>query len=133
MEIVITNQVEFDNRLKLPEHIKTQWLEALRSGKYKQGKEWLKIKKGDEWWHCCLGVLCEIREVEQEVRERTTSFCGNASLLSNEELTSYLGCNGRFKGFKVVGENEKTYYSLAGLNDAGFSFEGIANVIEKYF
>jgi hypothetical protein len=33
-----------------------KWIEALRSGKYKQGREYLK-KDG---FHCCLGVACEI-------------------------------------------------------------------------
>ncbi len=35
----------------------TQWLAALRSGAYKQGKGTL-VNKGNEY--CCLGVLCEI-------------------------------------------------------------------------
>jgi len=35
---------------------KRKWLEALRNGKYKQGKEALRIKDK----YCCLGVLCEI-------------------------------------------------------------------------
>lgn len=35
---------------------KKKWVEALRSGKYKQGKEALCF--GDKY--CCLGVLCEI-------------------------------------------------------------------------
>ena len=32
------------------------WLDALRSGKYKQTKEVLKDKNG----YCCLGVLCQL-------------------------------------------------------------------------
>jgi hypothetical protein len=34
----------------------TKWLEALRSGKYKQGRGQLVL--GDAY--CCLGVLCEV-------------------------------------------------------------------------
>jgi len=38
------------------------WLEALRSGKYKQGKE--KLRQRDKVSHrhvyCCLGVLCDL-------------------------------------------------------------------------
>jgi len=36
--------------------IKTQWLAALRSGQYQQGREWL--RNGDAY--CCLGVLCDL-------------------------------------------------------------------------
>ena len=36
--------------------LKKKWVAALRSGKYKQGKEVL--RDGDRY--CCLGVLCEV-------------------------------------------------------------------------
>jgi hypothetical protein len=36
--------------------IKTKWVEALRSGNYKQTKAGL--RKGDNF--CCLGVLCDV-------------------------------------------------------------------------
>jgi hypothetical protein len=43
------------------QEIKTQWIAALRSGQYKQGKGMLKqtTAQGDIR-HCCLGVLCEL-------------------------------------------------------------------------
>ena len=36
--------------------IKKKWLKALRSGKYKQGRDALRI--GNKF--CCLGVLCDL-------------------------------------------------------------------------
>ena len=41
---------------------KRKWIAALRSGKYKQGKSFLKsrAKGGKVYSHCCLGVLCEV-------------------------------------------------------------------------
>lgn len=36
---------------------KEKWTEALRSGKYKQGRRWLR-NRDDEF--CCLGVLADI-------------------------------------------------------------------------
>ena len=40
--------------------IKKRWVEALRSGEYKQGKYYL--KNGDDF--CCLGVLCDLHRKE---------------------------------------------------------------------
>ena len=36
--------------------LKKKWIEALRSGRFKQGKN--ALKTNDK--HCCLGVLCEV-------------------------------------------------------------------------
>lgn len=36
--------------------LKTKWVEALRSGEFKQGMK--RLRHGGR--HCCLGVLCEI-------------------------------------------------------------------------
>ncbi len=43
---------------KLPVEFKTKWLDALRSGKFKQGQGLLYDNKTDEY--CCLGVACKI-------------------------------------------------------------------------
>lgn len=41
--------------------IKEQWVAALRSGEYKQGKSALRaLDKKGELKYCCLGVLCDI-------------------------------------------------------------------------
>ncbi len=37
--------------------LKAKWIEALRSGKYKQGR-WALRTKPDHF--CCLGVLCDV-------------------------------------------------------------------------
>lgn len=42
---------------KLKSEIKLKWVNALRSGKYDQGKGRL---KDDENKFCCLGVLCDV-------------------------------------------------------------------------
>lgn len=41
----------------MKEKVKDLWVEALRSGKYKQGKHSLK-NNNDKY--CCLGVLCDV-------------------------------------------------------------------------
>jgi hypothetical protein len=40
--------------------LKAKWVEALRSGDYKQGTQLLKNQGEDECTYCCLGVLCVI-------------------------------------------------------------------------
>ena len=42
----------------MDKEIKAKWVEALRSGNYKQGTNYLNNR--DENTFCCLGVLCEI-------------------------------------------------------------------------
>lgn len=43
---------------------KKTWVAALRSGKYEQGKEWMKRISFDGQTYCCLGVLREVCSVE---------------------------------------------------------------------
>ncbi len=40
--------------------IATQWAKALRSGEYKKGKKYLRMKDK----YCCLGVLCDLYNKE---------------------------------------------------------------------
>lgn len=40
--------------------LKAKWVEALRSGEYRQGTMYLRR----EGKHCCLGVLCELAGLE---------------------------------------------------------------------
>lgn len=43
--------------------IKSKWLEALRSGKYRQGRRRLRTEDG---YYCGLGVLCDIAGAKWE-------------------------------------------------------------------
>lgn len=72
--------------------LKSKWLEALRSGNYKQAHGKLKTDKG----YCCLGVLCEVAGLQGEVSryysspDRTIYMFGTHSEVSffPEELRS---------------------------------------------
>lgn len=47
--------------------VKERWVAALRSGKYRQGREYLREDPEDRHHHakfCCLGVLCKVEGVE---------------------------------------------------------------------
>lgn len=93
--------------------IKVKWIEALRSGVYKQTKSALKNAEG----YCCLGVLCEVMGVATEA-QKMCKYSGVAILLSHETLV-------------VAGLSEEDQKDLADLNDYEFSFSKIADHIEK--
>lgn len=46
--------------MKMNPEIKQKWVEALRSGRYKQGNNALLIQAQGGARYCCMGVLCEI-------------------------------------------------------------------------
>lgn len=46
--------------------LKQKWIDALRSGKYKQGKGRMKRKRPDGYRFCCLGVLEDVLGNDRE-------------------------------------------------------------------
>jgi hypothetical protein len=103
-----------------------KWVRALRSGKYKQGKEQLKIVNGIPRY-CCLGVLCYLHakatgklwgsEVEPYLSETgilPRKVMHWAGLTSNDPVLE-----------------EKTDSSASELNDSGKRFTTIARLIEQ--
>jgi len=65
---------------KLPEPFKTEWLAALRSGDYKQGKATLYNPIGDTF--CCLGVAGDICGIPKKEMD------GKHLLVQMEEYTN---------------------------------------------
>jgi len=67
------------------QNIKKKWIEALRSGEYKQGRESLKTtnEHNNDSYYCCLGVLCDIHS-----RGTNTVWSGHP----NYPVSNYLGC-----------------------------------------
>ncbi len=47
--------------MAMDREIKQQWVEALRSGEYQQGKS--ALRQGNAY--CCLGVLCEVMQLDR--------------------------------------------------------------------
>ena len=111
----------------LNEHAQA-WVEALRSGKYKQASGYLRRSEDS---FCCLGVACDL--YAQEHPEASWSeegdvwnFFGNAALLP-DEVREWIGLaeeHGRF-------EATDYYSTLTSLNDSGYAFDDIAYVIES--
>ena len=93
--------------------VKKKWLNALRSGDYPQGREFLQDSEGN---YCCLGVLCE-----------TTGNASNRDMLQPFPIND--PANELPKPF--CGLSPKMQSKLAEMNDEGFTFEEIATYISR--
>lgn len=122
-----------------------KWVSALRSKKYKKGLRALKVKtKTGVVRHCCLGVLCELYQKEHgkklrvatreaELYEKLPRRCSVYSFAKNAHslpatVMRWAGIensDGALKGPR--------YITLSNVNDNGYSFEKIANIIADRF
>jgi hypothetical protein len=118
-----------------------KWLEALRSGEYKQGRYALRQKSTDGDKFCCLGVACDLYnklgvgdplEVKQTLFGRNDSIPG---VFYNEESTALpdsvrvaLGLYSSSGAF-VTPEGNGKYLAIE--NDRGQTFAQIADLIES--
>lgn len=93
----------------MDEKVKREWIAALRSGKYKQGKKRLRKKRPDGYHYCCLGVLREITGIKKYKEEE---------FLDPDEA--------RTIGLNFIRQDE-----LSEMNDRGSSFDEIAMFIEQ--
>jgi len=110
------------------EAVKAKWLAALRSGKYEQGTEHLN-KDGK---FCCLGVLCDIYSQENGVG--WNEYSGLSGVKGMHGIYGVLPTPvqdyaGLVKGNPNVSVN-KQVRGLASFNDAGSTFEELADLIE---
>lgn len=105
------------------------WVEALRSGKYPQGRQALCHIDGDETVDfCCLGVACEVAIAAGLTVRVDTRFGGRrsydgCSLFLPPTVAQWLGLaddNGACAGG-----------SLSNRNDSGATFSDIADLIER--
>jgi hypothetical protein len=111
-------------------------VEALRSGRFQQGRSALTFKSGaGQEYDCCLGVACKVYIEEGNKLVVATSSTGNECIVYDgqrnylpEAVQKWLGfrtASGEFRPPSMV------MNSLAGLNDRGASFEKIAAIIES--
>jgi len=120
------------------DEIKQQWLSALRSGDYKQAQKALHPVGGG---HCCLGVLCDLWLNERgetwqvegydylsdETYQLDEAHCEGAPDLLPLKVQKWAGLANDNPAV-LVGKDE--WKDLAYLNDHGWTFEQIADVIE---
>ena len=102
------------------------WIQALRSGKYKQGRLVLHNVLNDSY--CCLGVACALFAEQLNLTTTHTEF----SISYNDYLS--LAPDDVVELLQLVdrsGSNKKNSNSLAALNDSGkYSFDQIADELE---
>lgn len=104
--------------------IQRKWIEALRSGKYKQGRALLCGAEG----YCCLGIACEVLESPRTVVGRVTSFRGHDAFphRTDAERLKLRSTSGLIVGGPMLRGKDW----LAGANDEGATFSEIADFIE---
>lgn len=119
----------------MKQNIKKIWIEALRSGDYKQGTGALRITSENEKGetiinHCCLGVLCNLhKKIMKKKGWDGYNYLGEDCFIP-ESVKKWAGLESGNGAFEYK-NGEST--SLVSLNDEGKSFKQIANIIEKYF
>lgn len=101
--------------------VKILWLEALRSGRYKQTCHQLRNAEG----FCCLGVLCDISGLGQW--DQNGYYRRNLSGL-HSDLPSFVAEWAGLPSNPLASDGTP----LADLNDlAGLTFPQIAGIIER--
>lgn len=120
--------------------IREQWTAALRSGEYKQGIGFLRDRQDN---YCCLGVLCDLTKEltgqEWSKPNSTWLFGDSEDDISSSVLTCHVsdvtGLSDLAGKFNLFGEygNGDFDTALTTLNDEGFTFAQIADVIDYFF
>ena len=116
--------------------IKAWWLEALRSGEYKQGTGYL--RRSDKF--CCLGVLCNLAveagapKVEEDLLPTENVFIYNGSeLVLPSSVMEWAGLNSSDPTLVVEIGGASDYHPVSYYNDSGLTFNVIADLIEAQF
>jgi hypothetical protein len=112
--------------MKLVPEIKKRWLEALRSGKYKQGKKLLRSYNNE---FCCLGVLQDLVEPDEWIL-RIEEFSRHVPRYCYQTTDAYWSQLSR-EVLEHVNLSKTDMITLSVLNDNGISFEEIAQWIEE--
>lgn len=101
--------------------LKAKWIEALRSGKYKQGRTQL---RSDNDAFCCLGVLCDIEpDVTWEKKTGSYDAVYDSEFDGGELPSSFREWAG------ISSDREQELIEMN--DDYGKSFAEIADYIEK--
>jgi hypothetical protein len=105
--------------------IKQKWVSALRSGEYQQTQRRLHDENG----FCCLGVLCDLYRKENQLEWEHSSY---KDVYMFQDTVAFLPLS-VIEWSDIADSNPPVNdgdSSLANLNDTGFTFNEIADVIE---
>lgn len=91
------------------------WIEALESGKYKQGKNVL--RQGENF--CCLGVLADTLGAKWRYTGENFDYCR----IAGDESASFIPSS-------II--NRGAQYPLSAMNDNGKTFEEIAAHLKEH-
>jgi hypothetical protein len=120
----------------MDKRVKALWIDALRSGEYKQGAAYLR-KKDDTY--CCLGVLCDLAVKDGVAVEWSGEWTGVAYVARDNAsgrrpTTALPPVVSEWAGLTKWGDDAlepREALDLTGLNDNGMPFGEIADVIER--
>lgn len=101
--------------------IKKLTLEALRGGEYTQATGALRNPDG----FCCLGVICDLHRKETDNSWDNLDYCGEYEILP-QRVADWAGFSSR----NPLVVSKGGHRALSDLNDAGYTFEQIADLIE---
>lgn len=111
-----------------------RWVQTLRSGEYEQGRG--RLRTGDRF--CCLGVACDL--VKGDVGEDWDGLSplvyhfGGYDVIMPPEVAGLYGLHGAGLLVREIDNpGALRLLTLGALNDAGYSFAQIADVIEDQF
>ena len=130
-----------------------QWLSALESGDYQQGQANL---RNADFEYCCLGVLCDlVSDMEWVISEPKLDHYTfrNESIFPPPQIANRFGLQQRDGSFRIArirdkedrdkiqrtwgklttpaSAQEKHTASLSMLNDNGWTFEEIADLVRR--
>lgn len=110
---------------KVPLPMRDEWVKALRSGEYPQGKDFLCY----EGSYCCLGVLSKIQGRLIDGHDDAE----HTELAPSNPLYGVLSYAGRLPFGVTVQFESGVRGALAYLNDDGLPFPDIADIIEELY
>lgn len=129
---------------RLDPKVKADWIAALRSGDYKQGRQALKsiyvshepFDEPSRIEHCCLGVFCELDpDVKFDGPSAYMDGIRSGALIpSSHPAAALLNTRflvGTYRLYDSKGEVPFPFFvRLPELNDQGFTFDQIADIID---
>lgn len=115
------------------QHVKKMWVDALRSGEYKQNCNGVLHDEGTDTF-CCLGVLCDVYRKETKSNMPVKKLNSQFGEVPNHVVARWAGFDATGLDPMVTIEihNTKKHRHITDVNDnMGFTFNQIADIIDS--